>query len=165
MLERTTWKGTSLESVRDFTTRARQQTGYQCIGFRVDLSLLIGNRCPRSGLACERFACMRKASSARTETRKMTTRNSKNVFRDLGFGPAEAESLRIRSALMIELTKHIQRAGLTQKEAAEQLGVSQPRISDLTRGKIDVFSIDMLISMLSRIGIKTSIRVGRKRVA
>ena len=95
----------------------------------------------------------------------MTTRNSKNVFRDLGFGPAEADSLRIRSALMIELTKHIQRAGLTQKEAAEQLGVSQPRISDLTRGKIDVFSIDMLISMLSRIGVKTSIRVGRRRVA
>jgi len=90
---------------------------------------------------------------------------SHNVFRDLGFAPVEAENLRIRSALMIILTEHIQRAGLTQKEAAETLGVTQPRISDLMRGKIDVFSIDTLIAMLSRAGVKTTIRVGKKKVA
>ena len=88
-----------------------------------------------------------------------------NVFRDLGFGNIEAENLRIRSALMIFLTEHIQRTGLTQKQAAETLGVTQPRISDLTRGKIDVFSIDTLIAMLSRVGVKTTIRVGKKKVA
>jgi len=66
---------------------------------------------------------------------------------------------------MIILTEHIQRAGLTQKEAAETLGVTQPRISDLMRGKIDVFSIDTLIAMLSRAGVKTTIRVGKKKVA
>lgn len=95
----------------------------------------------------------------------MKAQQSHNVFRDLGFGAIEAENLRIRSALMIILTEHIKRAGLTQKEAAEALGVTQPRISDLMRGKIDVFSIDTLISMLSRAGIKTTIRVGKKKVA
>jgi len=95
----------------------------------------------------------------------MKTRTSKNVFRDLGFGPEEAENLRIRAALMVELTEHIRRRGLTQKEAASALGVTQPRISDLMRGRIDVFSIDMLIAMLSRAGVKTTIRVGRKKVA
>jgi predicted XRE-type DNA-binding protein len=95
----------------------------------------------------------------------MTRRPSKNVFRDLGFSHEEAENLRIRSALMIVLTEHINRAGLTQKQAAEQLGVTQPRISDLSRGRIEVFSIDTLIAMLSRVGVRTSIHIGKKKVA
>lgn len=95
----------------------------------------------------------------------MKVRGSKNVFRDLGFGQEEAENLRVRAALMVELTERLRRARLTQKEAAETLGVTQPRISDLTRGKIDVFSIDTLVAMLSRIGIKTTIRIGNKKIA
>ncbi len=95
----------------------------------------------------------------------MKTRRSQNVFRDLGFGPEEAENLRIRAALMIELTENIRRAGLTQKQAADTLGVTQPRISDLMRGRINVFSIDTLIAMLSRAGVKTTIKVGRRKVA
>jgi predicted XRE-type DNA-binding protein len=54
---------------------------------------------------------------------------------------------------------------MTQKEAAKALGVTQPRISDLTRGKIDVFSIDTLIAMLSRIGFKTTIQIRKRKVA
>ena len=95
----------------------------------------------------------------------MKTRTSKNIFRDLGFGPEEAENLRIRSVLMILLTEHIKHESLTQTGAAESLGVTQPRISDLMRVKIDVFSIDTLIAMLARIGLKTTIRVGKKKVA
>jgi predicted XRE-type DNA-binding protein len=95
----------------------------------------------------------------------MTTRTSQNIFRDLGFDTEEAENLRIRAALMVELTEHIRRAGLTQKEAAAALGVTQPRISDLIRGRINVFSIDTLIAMLSRVGVKTTIRVGKRKVA
>lgn len=95
----------------------------------------------------------------------MNIRTSKNVFRDLGFDTEEAENLRIRAALMVELTDHIRRAGLTQKEAAATLGVTQPRISDLMRGRINVFSIDTLIAMLSRAGVKTTIRVGKRKVA
>ena len=54
---------------------------------------------------------------------------------------------------------HIQENGLIQKEAAKILGVSQPRVSDLVRGKIDRFTIDMLINMLSRVGIKVNIKI------
>ena len=95
----------------------------------------------------------------------MTTRISQNVFRDLGFDTEEAENLRIRAALMVELTEQIRREGLTQKEAAATLSVTQPRISDLMRGRINVFSIDTLIAMLARVGVKTTIRVGKKKVA
>jgi predicted XRE-type DNA-binding protein len=80
-------------------------------------------------------------------------RGSDNVFSDLGFGRQEAEHLRIRSELMIRLTRLIQAQGLTQVQAAALLGVSQPRISDLTRGKIDRFSIDSLVAMLGHAGV------------
>lgn len=88
-------------------------------------------------------------------------RGSNNVFADLGFDPEEAEHLRIRADLMVELSKLIQDRGLTQTEAAEILGVTQPRISDLTRGKIDRFSIDTLVAMLGHAGI--AVRFSTKR--
>jgi predicted XRE-type DNA-binding protein len=78
---------------------------------------------------------------------------SRNVYRDLGFPVEEAENLKGRSDLMIRLTKIIENRGLTQLEAARLLGVTQPRISDLMRGKIDRFSIDSLVEMLGRVGI------------
>lgn len=84
-------------------------------------------------------------------------RSSGNVFRDLGFPPAEAENLRLRSELMIRVEKLIQARGLTQRDAAKQLGVTQPRISDLIRGKIDRFSIDSLVEMLGRAGLEVRI--------
>jgi len=85
------------------------------------------------------------------------TRSSGNVFTDLGFAPEEAENLRLRAALMMEVERFIAREGLTQARAAERLGVSQPRISDLVRGKIDRFSIDTLVNMLARAGIRVTI--------
>lgn len=94
----------------------------------------------------------------------MTTkirRSSGNVFRDLGFSPQEAEHLKIRSDLMIRLSKLIEARGLTQAQAAELFGVTQPRVSNLVRGKIDRFSIDTLIAMLGHGGVKVQIVVGR----
>jgi predicted XRE-type DNA-binding protein len=93
-----------------------------------------------------------------------TRRASQNVFQDLGFPQEEAEHLRIRSDLMIELTRFIKNRGLTQAQAAKLLGVTQPRISDLTRGKIDRFSIDTLIEMLGNTGarVKVSVRPARR---
>jgi len=88
-------------------------------------------------------------------------RGGKNIFGDLGFEPEEAENLRIRSELMIELSQLIQDRGLTQAKAATLLGVTQPRISDLTRGKIDLFSVDTLIAMLGHAGV--SVRFSTKR--
>ena len=82
-----------------------------------------------------------------------------NVFRDLGFGPKEAESLRLRAELMLELKRVIQKRKLTQRSAANLFGVTQPRISDLIRGKIDLFSIDALVSMLARGGMRVEFRL------
>jgi len=88
-------------------------------------------------------------------------RSSGNVFRDLGFSAEEATHLKIRSDLMIRLSKLIEARGLTQAQAAELLGVTQPRVSDLVRGKIDRFSIDTLIAMLGHAGVKVQIVLGR----
>jgi predicted XRE-type DNA-binding protein len=88
-----------------------------------------------------------------------------NVFQDLGFDPEESENLRVRADLMIELSRLIESKEWTQEEAAEIMGVSQPRISDLVRGKIDKFSIDSLISMLGSAGVKVRITTSVKSVA
>jgi len=85
------------------------------------------------------------------------TRSSGNVFRDLGFSPDEAEYLKVRAELMANLQKVITARGLKQAEAAELLGVTQPRISDLMRGRIDLFSIDTLIDMLARLGVRAKL--------
>ncbi len=93
-------------------------------------------------------------------------KSSGNVFRDLGFSRQDAEHLKIRSDLMIRLTRFIEARGLTQAQAARLLGVTQPRISDLVRGKIDRFSVDSLIEMLGRTGARIAVVVKpRRRVA
>lgn len=84
-------------------------------------------------------------------------RSSGNIFRDLGFSPDEAEHLKIRSTLMIQIRKLLETRRLTQAAAAELFGVSQPRISDLVRGKIDLFSIDTLVDMLANAGVRVSL--------
>ena len=82
------------------------------------------------------------------------TRSTGNVFEDLGFDRETAENLRIRSALIIEVEQFVRRRNLTQAQAAKLFGVSQPRVSDLMRGKIGLFTIDMLVNMLARAGRK-----------
>jgi len=79
-------------------------------------------------------------------------KSSGNVFVDLGFEGPEAENLRLRSELMIELKRIIHAQHLTQNQAAELLGIQQSRISDLVRGKINRFSIDTLVKLLGRAG-------------
>jgi predicted XRE-type DNA-binding protein len=79
-------------------------------------------------------------------------RSGGNVFEDLGFSSEDAENLKVRSALMGSIRSIIEREGLTQARAAQMLGVSQPRVSDLVRGKIDLFSIDALVNMLAAAG-------------
>lgn len=90
-------------------------------------------------------------------------RSSQNVFREIGFSAAEAEHLRIRSELMAKLQSVITARGLKQAAAAELLGVTQPRVSDLMRGRIDLFNAEMLIDMLSKLGIRTQVILGTRR--
>jgi predicted XRE-type DNA-binding protein len=91
------------------------------------------------------------------------TRSSGNVFRDLGFSGDEAEYLKVRAELMLNLQTVITARGLKQAEAAELLGVTQSRVSDLMRGRIDLFSIDTLIDMLARLGVRTRLVLEPRR--
>lgn len=91
------------------------------------------------------------------------TRSSGDVFRDLGFSGDEAEYLQLRAELMVNLQKVITARGLKQAEAAALLGVTQPRVSDVMRGRIDRFSIDTLIDMLARLGIRAKLVLQPRR--
>jgi predicted XRE-type DNA-binding protein len=93
------------------------------------------------------------------------TKGSGNVFRDIGFSDEESQDLIIRSKLMRELKKRIEQLGLTQAKAANLLQVTQPRISDLARGKISLFSTETLIGMLARLGGQVSVSVKFRKAA
>ncbi|KXK44491.1 MULTISPECIES: helix-turn-helix domain-containing protein [Nitrosomonas] len=73
--------------------------------------------------------------------------------------PQQAASMKMRSQLLIVLQEHLRNSGLTQFKAAELLGVTQPRVSDLMRGKIDLFSLESLIDMITSIGLKVEINI------
>ena len=94
--------------------------------------------------------------------RTKITPSSGNVFADLGFPPDKAESLKVRSQLMIAIVKYMQREGLNQGQAAKRMGVKQPRISEIKRGKVDLFTIDQLVTMLARVGVEVSVKVKQK---
>ena len=89
------------------------------------------------------------------------TPSTGNVFRDLGFRRDEAEHLLVRADLMIQVQKLIASRRLKQRGAAKILGETQPRVSDLLRGRIDLFSTDALIEMLARLGatVRLTIKV------
>jgi len=97
------------------------------------------------------------------------TPSTGNVFRDLGFRREEAEHLLVRADLMIQVQKLIASRRLKQRDAAKLLRVSQPRVSGLVRGRIDLFSADALIDMLARLGARVRLSVkpprGRLKVA
>ena len=84
--------------------------------------------------------------------------SSGNVFIDLGYSPEEAAILQMRSDLMVDLRKWIKTKRLRQTKAAEILGVSQSRVSDLIRGKWERFSLEMLITLATRAGMHVTLK-------
>lgn len=106
----------------------------------------------------------RSVRAPKSNNNALLTPSSGNVFLDLGFPRGEAEHLAVRSELMIAIGQLIKERGLTQAQAARLFGVTQPRVSDLVRGRIELFSIDALVEMLGRAGIGVSIRLGKRRV-
>ncbi|HGM5958359.1 TPA: XRE family transcriptional regulator [Stenotrophomonas maltophilia] len=74
---------------------------------------------------------------------------------------AQTESMKLRSELMSALKQHIVNAHLSQSQAAKAFGVTQPRISDLTRGKVDLFGLDALVNMAAAAGLNVEIHVRR----
>ena len=97
------------------------------------------------------------------KTKPKVTRSSGNVFRDLGFPPDKAEHLLVRADLMIRIEKELGSRRLKQAQAAEILGITQPRVSDLLRGRVELFSADALIDMLARLGIKVRVVASTRR--
>ena len=91
------------------------------------------------------------------------TPSSGNAFEDLGFEGGEAENLRVRARLMAPLERYVRERGITQEEAADKLGTTQARISELVNGKVQAFSIDALINMLNRAGLEVDVDVRRKK--
>ena len=85
-------------------------------------------------------------------------RSSGNVFEDVGFPRAEAAHLLIRTDLMLQIARVLKARKLTQARAAKLLKVSQPRVSDLVRGRVELFSIDALVEMLTRLKMVVTVR-------
>ena len=81
-------------------------------------------------------------------------KSNENIFADMGFSDEEAKELQFRSFLMTIIVRYMRLEGLTQKETAQRFGITQSRISNLDRGKIDLFSTSMLLAMLEKTGFK-----------
>ena len=90
------------------------------------------------------------------------TRGQDNVFADLGFDAEEAANLKTRADLMLDLRQYIQDRGWTQAEAAAFFGETQPRISNVMKGEISRFSIDKLVNMLARAGLRVRFEIEAK---
>ena len=89
----------------------------------------------------------------------MSRKKTLSVWDAIEDTPAEADNMKLRSSLMMALSTHISRAGLSQVQAAKLFGVTQPRISDLVRGKINLFGLDALVNMASVAGMHVEMRV------
>ena len=91
----------------------------------------------------------------------MSKQRHASVWEAIEDTPAEVESMKLRSELMMALKKHIARAEMSQAQAAKLFGVTQPRVSDLMRGKINLFGIDALVNMAAAAGLHVEIRVSQ----
>ncbi len=87
------------------------------------------------------------------------THTGGNVFEDLGFDKHEAAKLKLRSTLALAVVAHLRDNNMTQEEAAEAFGVTQPQISLLNNAKVDSFTIDKLVTMLSRVGLRVEMKI------
>lgn len=79
--------------------------------------------------------------------------------------PQQAASMRVRSELMMALQKWLKAEGLTQATAAGLFGVTQPRVSDLMRGRINLFSLDTLIDMAATAGLAPSVSIKKSKAS
>jgi predicted XRE-type DNA-binding protein len=97
----------------------------------------------------------------------MSKQTFDSVWDALEDTPEQAENMKLRSALMIFLSEYIKEQGLTGEQAGKRLGLTQPRVSYLTTGKIDKFSLDTLVTIASRAGfhVEMSIRPDKETAA
>jgi predicted XRE-type DNA-binding protein len=86
-----------------------------------------------------------------------------DVFDAISDAPEEAENLKLRAELMRALASRIE--GMSQREAAHLLGVTQPRVSELVRGKISYFALDKLVNMAAKAGLTVVLKVQKRALA
>jgi len=91
----------------------------------------------------------------------MKRQRFRSVWDAIEDSPATAANMKARAELMFAIVDHIRTKKLTQAAAAKLFGVSQPRVSDLMRGKIDLFSVDTLMNMLAAAGVRVELRLKR----
>jgi predicted XRE-type DNA-binding protein len=91
----------------------------------------------------------------------MKQRRFENVWDAIEASPSQAASMKARSELMLAVRKALDDWSLTQTEAAKRLQITQPRLSDLLRGRIDKFSLDALVDLASRAGLSVKVKIAR----
>lgn len=89
----------------------------------------------------------------------MTNKRFASVWDAIEDTPETAENMKLRSALMMALKKRIEATGLSQAQTAKLFGVTQPRVSDLMRGKINLFGLDALVNMATAAGLHIELRI------
>jgi predicted XRE-type DNA-binding protein len=89
----------------------------------------------------------------------MTNEQFASVWDAIEDTPEAAENMKLRSSLMLALKNYLVRANISQAQAAKLFGVTQPRISDLMRGKINLFALDALVNMAAAAGLHVEIRI------
>ncbi len=87
------------------------------------------------------------------------TKGSANIFEDLDFDIQESQNLLLRSQTMIALLEWFNASGLTQAVAAKTLGITQPRLNQLLKGKIEIFSLDALVNMATSAGMRVGLSI------
>ena len=87
------------------------------------------------------------------------TKGSANVFLDLGFDVQESQNLLLRSQTMVALVQWFNASGMTQSVAAKTLGITQPRLNQLLKGKIEIFSLDALVNMATSAGMRVGLSI------
>ena len=87
------------------------------------------------------------------------TKGSANVFEDLGFDVQESQNLLLRSQTMVALVQWFNASGMTQAVAAKTLGITQPRLNQLLKGKIEIFSLDALVNMATSAGMRVGLNI------
>ena len=90
---------------------------------------------------------------------RKVTESSGNIFLDLGFQPHEAEVMLLRARLAEALREWIEREKLTQAQASKRLGIAQPRVSEITRGKVELLSLDYLVGLCAKAGIQVGLKL------
>lgn len=89
----------------------------------------------------------------------MTDQRFASVWDAIEGAPEQSENMKLRASLMTALKSRIAQSGISQAQAAELFGVTQPRVSDLVRGKINLFGLDALVNMASAAGLHIELRV------